>query len=82
VLREFTRRFGEAAKAPLVSALTDTEPNVVGYALHALSEIDSEHFDSYISSVADRHETIHTICGSFGWEGSLSEYASRLHDDA
>lgn len=82
VLRDFTRRFGDAATTSLVSALGDTEPNVVGYALHALSEIDSEHFTSYISSVADRRETIHTIYGSFGWEGSISEYARKLHDDA
>lgn len=81
VLRDFTRRFGDAATTPLVSALTDIEPNVVGYALHALSEIDSQRFASYIPSVAHRLEAIHTIYGSFGWEGTLTDYAARLNDD-
>jgi hypothetical protein len=81
VLRDFIRRFGDSATKHLVSALSDSEPLVTGYALHALNEIDPQRFSSYISSVVGRTERIHTIYGSFGWEGSLAEYAIRLRDD-
>jgi hypothetical protein len=77
----FVRRFGDAAEKRLISALSDSEPLVVGYALHALSNIDRDRFSSHISSVATRTEKIHAIFGSFGWEGSLGDYAIRLRDD-
>ena len=46
-----------------------------------LNEIDPHRFPSYVSSVAGRTERIHAIYGSFGWEGSLAEYAIRLRDN-
>lgn len=81
-LRDFIHQFRNAATNHLVSALSDSHPLVVGYALHALSEIDPDRFSTYASSVAGRTERIHTIYGSFGWEGSLADYAIRLRDDA
>jgi hypothetical protein len=81
VLRDFVQRFGNDATKELAAALRDTEPNVVGYALHALSQIDSEHFQEYAPLVSDRTEPIHSIFGSFGWEGSLAEYALHLRDN-
>jgi hypothetical protein len=81
-LREFIRRFRDAAIKHLVSALSDSQPLVVGYALHALSQIDPDRFSTYAASVASRTERIHTVYGSFGWEGSLADYAIRLRDDA
>jgi hypothetical protein len=82
VLRDFTRRFGSEAVPILIAALSDPEPLVVGYALHALSKIDSDHFAAHARSVADRQEALQTICGSLGWEGSIAEYGIRLHTDS
>ena len=81
VLHDFLRRFASQAVQHLTVALSDSEPLVVGYALHALSEFDEERFPAHLLRVADRTERIHTIYGSFGWEGSLAEYAVRLRDD-
>jgi hypothetical protein len=81
-LREFVRRHRGEATQHLVVALEDSDPNLVGYALHALSQITSEHMPTYAATVAGRTETIHAIYGSFGWEGTLAQYAVHLQDDA
>ena len=80
-LRDFVRRFADAAKKHLILALSDSEPLVVGYALHALSKVDPDRFSCHIPTVAARTEIIQTMYGSFGWEGSLGDYAIRLQED-
>lgn len=81
VLRDFVQRFGNEATKELVASLRDSEPNVVGYALHALFQIDSEHFPEYAQVVSSRTEPIHAIYGSFLWEGSLADYALHLFNN-
>lgn len=81
VLRGFTRQFGTGTVPTLRSALADSEPLVVAYALHALSKVDSDHFATHAQTVSDRQEPLHTMHGSFGWEGTLAEYAVRLQAD-
>ncbi len=81
VLRDFVLQFGAESRVPLTAALEDSEPNVVGYALHALSEIAPDSFATYVQAVSDRQEWIHTLYGSFAWEGTLAEYGVRLHEE-
>jgi len=81
-LRDFVRRYRSDASQHLVAALEDSNPNVVRYALHALSDVAPEHMAAYAGIVAGRRETIHAIFGSFGWEGTLAEYAIHLQDEA
>lgn len=80
-LREFVRHHRSDATRHLLAALEDSEANVVGYALHALSDVASDDLPAYAAKVAGRTETIHTVYGSFGWEGTLAEYAIHLQND-
>ena len=80
-LRDFVRKYRQDATEKLVEALKDPEPLVVGYALHALSQIEASRFGKLSAAVEHREEGIHTIFGSFGWEGSLAEYAIRLREE-
>jgi len=75
------RKYHQDVTKKLVEALKDPEPLVVGYALHALSQTEASRFEELASVVKDREEEIHTIFGSFGWQGSLAEYAVRLQEE-
>ncbi len=76
VLREFTRKFSEEATSYLVKGLSHSNPNVVGHSILALSQISPHTLRNQINILANRTEPIQSIHGSFGWEGSLLEYAN------
>lgn len=80
LLSSFVDLFKNEASRIFTTALQDREPLVAGNALLALSWIDRANFSNHVSTVADRTEQICSICGSFGWDGSLAEYAVRLSE--
>jgi len=78
---DFIKRFDDAAKRVLGENVTDQSPVVAGHCLMGLSWCDSPLLSEAASRCRDRLEQIHSIYGSFGWEGSLAEYAVRLTNE-
>ncbi|MES2709859.1 MAG: hypothetical protein V4726_24900 [Verrucomicrobiota bacterium] len=81
LLHDFIQQRGAQAVDWLFAHSADANPLVAAYCLHALSEVEDGRLPKAAASVAERSERIHTIYGSFGWEGTLSEYARKLHDE-
>lgn len=81
LLQDFIQQRGAQAVDWLFAHSSDAHPLVAAYCLHALSELADGHLPAAAARVAERSERIHTIYGSFGWEGTLSEYGRKLHDE-
>lgn len=79
---EFIRRYEDDAKAILAEAASDNDPLVAGHALMGLDWCDSPLLRSAASRCGNRPEPVHSIYGSFGWEGTLAEYAERLTNES
>lgn len=81
LLRDFIEHRDSLAADCVFGHAADPHPLVAGYCLHALSELEDPRLTEAATRVADRPERIHTIFGSFGWEGTLAEYCRKLHDE-
>lgn len=81
LLQDFIQQRGAQGADCLFAHSADAHPLVAAYCLFALSEMKDGRLPEAAASVAGRSERIHTVYGSFGWEGTLSEYGRKLHDD-
>jgi hypothetical protein len=81
LVSRFVERFGHSGVAPISSSLADEDPEVVAYSLLALARIGLSEIRDGALKVASRDERVQTHFGSFGWEGTLAEYAARLVED-
>ena len=81
LLQDFIQQRGAPAIEAIFRHVTDPNPLVVGYCLHALSEVEDSRLVEAAAKVADRQEHVHAIYGCFGWEGTLAEYARKLQDE-
>lgn len=81
LLRDFIQQRGAQAEDWLFSQSADAHPLVAAYCLHALSQLEDARLPEAAARVADRSECIRTIYGCFGWEGTLSAYARKLHNE-
>ncbi len=81
LLRDFIQQRGTQAEDWLFSQSSDAHPLVAAYCLHALSQLEDARLPDAAARVADRSECIRTIYGCFGWEGTLSAYGRKLHDE-
>jgi len=81
LLQDFIEHRGSQAADCMFGNAADPHPLVAAYCLHALSELEDTRLPEATARVAERRERIHTIYGCFGWEGTLAEYARRLHDE-
>ena len=81
LLRDFIQHRGAQTADWLFSQSADAHPLVAAYSLHALSQLEDARLPEAAARVAERSERIRTIYGSFGWEGTLSAYGHKLHDE-
>lgn len=81
LLQDFIGHRGSQAADCVHANAADPHPLVAAYCLHALSELKDARLIEAATRVSDRSELIHSIYGSFGWEGTLAEYGRRLHDE-
>ncbi|MCG8598900.1 MAG: hypothetical protein MI807_02050 [Verrucomicrobiales bacterium] len=79
---EFIRRYEDDAKAILAEAAGEDDAVVAGHALMGLDWCDSPLLADAAARCGNRTETVHSIYGSFGWEGTLAEYAERLTNES
>ena len=61
--------------------LESSEVNIVGYSINVLAHISPETLKENMYLVDSRNEEIHTIFGSFGWSGTLKEYAIKESEE-
>ena len=80
-LTTFIRQHDGEAQQILAKHSNDRNPVVAGHCLMALGWCHSELLTEAVSRCEARTDMIHSIYGSFGWEGSLHEYGERLLDD-
>ena len=78
---EFIRRYEDDAKVVLSEAADDDNPVVAGHCLMGLDWCDSPLLGDAAARCNERSEMVHSIYGSFGWEGTLAEYGARLTKD-
>ena len=78
LLRAFIQERGAIAADCLFLHSEDSSPLVSAYCLHGLAELEDKRLPEAAARVANRQDKIHTIFGSFGWTGKLSEYGLKL----
>jgi hypothetical protein len=81
LLQDFIQQRGAPAAEWLFGHTGDAHPLVAAYCLHGLSVLNDPRLPEAAAKVARRSERIHTVYGSFGWEGTLSEYGRKLNDE-
>lgn len=77
-IRNFIEKHGRQAEEILCEFAYEANPAISGHCLMGLSWCDSPLLPKAAQACTGRSETIFSIHGCFGWEGSLEEYATRL----
>jgi hypothetical protein len=76
ILSAFIKRHGTNALDLLFQHCDDASPLLAAYCIFGLAHAEDSRLERAAQKVNGRNETLATLYGCFGWEGTLSEYAA------
>lgn len=79
---DFIELYDEEAQQILADSVGSDDPVVAGHCLMGLSSCESPLLVVAVTRCRNRTESVFSIYGGFGWEGTLAEYADRLQKES